>query len=57
MGQVNSAKSHFVLGVVMKKSIVGRAVIAIAALALLANGIAPSNAATLRVPKQHFLLA
>jgi hypothetical protein len=54
MGQVNSAKSHFVLGVVMKKSIVGRAVIAIAALALLANGIAPSNAATLRVPKTAF---
>jgi hypothetical protein len=38
----------------MKKFKFGRAVIAITALALLTNGIAPSNAATLRVPKTAF---
>jgi len=38
----------------MKKFTVSRAVVALAALAMLANGIAPSSAATLRVPKTAF---
>jgi hypothetical protein len=38
----------------MKKHILSRAVIAAAALALIANSIVPSSAATLRVPKQAF---
>lgn len=38
----------------MKKFKLGRAVAALAALALVANGIAPSSAATLRVPKTAF---
>ena len=38
----------------MKKFTVSRVVVAVAALAMLANGIAPSSAATLRVPKTAF---
>ena len=38
----------------MKKFKLGRAVIALVAVALVANGIAPSSAATLRVPKTAF---
>ena len=38
----------------MKKIKLSRIVVAVAAVALLANGIVPSSAATLRVPKQAF---
>ena len=38
----------------MKKVNLSRIVVAVAALALLANGVAPSSAATLRVPKTAF---